>query len=249
MRKFRADLHIHTVLSPCGSLEMSPEIIINKAIEQKLDFIGITDHNTMRQCNEIAKIGNEKGIVVLKGVEIATREEVHCLAFFENNDEHIEFQKFLDDQLPDIKNKPEKFGFQVWVNRHEKILGEEHRFLLAGLKVGIDEIALKIKELNGLFIPAHIDRHMFSITSQLGFIDSNLPIDALEISPSCNWQIFLEKHPYLINYCIITSSDAHVPELIGSTVSVFEMENISFAEIRKAFAKINGRNVKPEKWL
>ena len=39
----RADLHIHTVLSPCGDLEMSPENILHFAQIQGLNMIGITD--------------------------------------------------------------------------------------------------------------------------------------------------------------------------------------------------------------
>ena len=31
MKTFRADLHIHTVLSPCGDLNMSPKNIVRKA--------------------------------------------------------------------------------------------------------------------------------------------------------------------------------------------------------------------------
>lgn len=246
MQKFRADLHIHTVLSPCGSLDMSPELIIEKTKEKKLDIIGITDHNTMRQCNDIVEIGNENGIMVLKGVEIATQEEVHCLAFFENDDEQIEFQNYLDAKLPDIKNKPEKFGFQVWVNKKEEILGEEDRYLLAGLNADITEIADKIKSLNGLFIPAHIDRSMFSIISQLGFIDRSLPIDAIEISANCNWDKLINKHPYLNEYTIISSSDAHFPEVIGTSVSIFELESCTYTEIRKALSNKDGRSVKPE---
>jgi predicted metal-dependent phosphoesterase TrpH len=83
MNVYKADLHIHTVLSPCGDLEMSPSNIIRQAKEQKLDIIGITDHNSTRHCKLTAELGERQGIFVLTGVEITTREEVHCLAFFE----------------------------------------------------------------------------------------------------------------------------------------------------------------------
>ena len=46
---FKADLHIHTVLSPCGDLEMSPTAIVDRALERGLDMIAISDHNTTRQ--------------------------------------------------------------------------------------------------------------------------------------------------------------------------------------------------------
>ena len=49
----RADLHIHTVLSPCGDLEMSPENILHFAQIQGLNMIGITDHNSTRQARKV----------------------------------------------------------------------------------------------------------------------------------------------------------------------------------------------------
>ena len=48
MQSFFADLHIHTVLSPCGDLLMIPQNIIDKAIEVGLDMIAITDHNSAK---------------------------------------------------------------------------------------------------------------------------------------------------------------------------------------------------------
>ena len=41
----RADLHIHTVLSPCAEVEMIPPLIVERALAEHLDLIAITDHN------------------------------------------------------------------------------------------------------------------------------------------------------------------------------------------------------------
>ena len=78
----RADLHIHTVLSPCGDLEMSPENILHFAQVQGLNMIGITDHNSTRQAPIIRDYGKTKGIFVLTGAEICSKEEVHALSGF-----------------------------------------------------------------------------------------------------------------------------------------------------------------------
>ena len=72
----RADLHMHTVLSPCGDLDMSPANIIRIARQKGLDMIGITDHNSTRQASIIRDLGKEHGIQVLTGVEITTQEEM-----------------------------------------------------------------------------------------------------------------------------------------------------------------------------
>lgn len=83
MNLYRADLHIHTCLSPCGSLDMSPTVIVETALARGLDIIAITDHNTTLQCPEIQSLGAEAGLTVLAGAEVCTREEAHCIALSE----------------------------------------------------------------------------------------------------------------------------------------------------------------------
>ena len=58
MKQYLADLHIHTCLSPCGSLEMSPSEIVRRSLAKGLDAIAITDHNTThnaRRFNPLAR--------------------------------------------------------------------------------------------------------------------------------------------------------------------------------------------------
>ena len=69
MKSFRTDLHIHTVLSPCGDLEMSPARIVLLAKERGLDIIGITDHNSTRQCRVVWELGQKAGLTVIPGCE------------------------------------------------------------------------------------------------------------------------------------------------------------------------------------
>jgi len=247
MNKYRADLHIHTVLSPCGSLSMSPTTIVEKAKQAGINILGITDHNSMRQCQVVREIGAKAGIMVLSGVEITTHEEAHCLAFFEKTEDQQAFQEYLDIQLPNIQNDTNRFGHQVWVDEMENILGEEERLLLSALSDGVDQIAAEVKKRNGIFIAAHIDRPSFSIISQLGFITPDIPFDALEISVNCQWDKLISKHPYLNKYNIFTSSDAHLPELIGTSTSTIECEALTFDEVQKAIRGEAGRSIKPEK--
>ncbi len=101
---FKSDLHIHTVLSPCGDLEMSPTAIVDRALERGLDMIAISDHNTTRQVKVTQKVGKEKGLFVLGGVEVTSQEEAHCLCFFETDEQLDQMQAFLDEHLPKIPN-------------------------------------------------------------------------------------------------------------------------------------------------
>jgi len=243
MKTFKADLHMHTVLSPCGSLEMSPVNIVKKALEVKLDIIGITDHNTTKQCAEVHKVGQRMGLMVFCGAEVSTKEEVHCLTFFENFEKLEAFQTYLDKYLPMTPNNVEKFGHQVWVDEDEVIMGQEDRLLINAIDQSIDEVIEKVRELNGLFIPAHIFRPSFSLYSQLGFMPIDITPDAIEISANSDIEQQIKAHPELVKFTVLRSSDAHYLQYIGSHYSVLEMKENSFGEFRKALHSSGGRSI------
>ncbi len=243
MKLFRADLHTHTVLSPCGDLEMSPVNIIKRAKEKKIDIIGITDHNSTKQCAVLKEVGDEFGVFVIKGAEITTKEEVHCLTFFENDNQLFEFQKFIDAHITDIKNDVNRFGYQCLVDKYDNILEQEENLLISALDVGISEVEKKVHQLQGLFIPAHIDRVNNSILANLGFLPPDLEVDALEISKNVKYSDFIERNMYLKGKTFIQSSDAHYIDDIAKVYSLFEIEEISFQEIRMALKCENNRKV------
>ncbi|MDK2908547.1 MAG: hypothetical protein PWR20_114 [Bacteroidales bacterium] len=249
MDQYKADLHIHTLLSPCGDLEMSPRNIISAAKKRGLHIIGITDHNSTFQAPLVKELGQEVGLFVLCGAEVTTREEIHCLAFFEDDHTLELFQKYIEDHIPHIPNVPDKFGYQVVVDREETILQHYPWLLINGLDQSLEEVAAKVHSLQGIFIPAHVSRPKFSIISQLGFIPPDLDADALEISRHTTREELFEQFSYLMRWSVIQSSDAHFPEDIGLVYSLFEMEKPSFEEIKKALAGQDGRRVIPSKSL
>lgn len=243
MKEYWVDLHIHTVLSPCASLEMSPDNIVKRALEKGIDMIGIADHNTTKQCNVVKQLGKENGIAVLCGVEVNTKEEVHCLAFFENDKILNEFQIYLDQHLPVVKNKPKLFGDQVWVDRNNHILGVEDRLLIVGLDQSIDQVAERVNRLGGIFIPAHVDRPRFSISSQLGFLSPDLNVSGIEVSKIVNMEKFVQQHKWIEKHSVMTNSDAHTLDQIGGAYSSFLMKEASFIEIKKALNKKDRRKI------
>ena len=234
----RADLHMHTILSPCGDLDMSPANIIRIARKKGLDMIGITDHNSTRQASIIRDQGKEQGIQVLTGVEITTQEEVHCLAFFSDDQLLNEFQQYLDLHLPAFPNNPDKFGYQVVANIYDEIIYQEEKLLISALNQNMEQVEKKVSTLNGIFIPVHIDKPNFSILSQLGFIPKDLHYDALELSPHITVETFLSSHPELQQAAIIQSSDAHYPEDIGKVFTPLQLEDFNFESIRQAIQKL-----------
>jgi hypothetical protein len=223
---------------------MSPAKIIEKAREKGLDIIGITDHNSTRHCKLISKLAATEGIFVLMGAEVTTREEVHCLSFFENDDQLSEFQAYLEKHLPPIPNNTEKFGYQVVVDANEQIIDEIEYLLISALDQSLEQVEQKVHSLEGIFIPAHIDRQSYSIISQLGFIPPDLTIDGVEISANCSSELIPKFIPGRTKTACIRSSDAHSENQIGQVSTIFEIDHCSFDEIRMALHNIHERKVR-----
>ncbi len=238
---FKADLHLHTVLSPCGDLEMSPSAIVDRALERGLDMIAISDHNTTRQVKVCQKIGRERGLFVLGGVEVTSQEEAHCLCFFETDAQLDEFQSFLDAHLPPIPNDEDRFGYQLIVDENDEITGEEPYHLLNAIDVDIDGLYDEVHRIGGLFVPAHVNKSSTSLMSQLGFVPPDLRADGLEINKFTTRDDFVKKFAYLKRFNFITDSDAHFIPDVGSVYNVIHMEHRSFAEFAMALRGEEGR--------
>jgi PHP family Zn ribbon phosphoesterase len=244
MQTFRTDLHIHTVLSPCGDLEMSPARIVSLSLAMGLDIIGITDHNSTKQCKMVWEIGQKSGLTVISGCEITTREEVHCLSLFEDFNALNEFQHYIDQHLTIIPNNPDLLGYQAVVDEDENILEEIENYLGASLDVSIDEVEKKVHELSGIFIPAHIDRPRNSLFSQLGFFPPGLKVEALQISKLADEKSARKKYRINPDITLVKFSDAHYLGDLGRIFTNFEMESPTFPEIRKALLNVDGRKVR-----
>ena len=244
MRVFKADLHLHSVLSPCGSLEMSPGTIVSRAKEVGLDIIAVTDHNTTLHCQLTKALAEEVGIAVFLGAEVTTKEEVHCLTFFPTFDSLSQFQSILEKHYPvGVVNDPAIFGFQVVVDRDENILQEIEAPLISSLTMNINELEKVVHELGGLFIPAHINKTKYSVVSQLGFLPPDLAVDGLEISRHTTKANFLNKNAYLKKYTFIQNSDAHLTEGVGEVYTSLQMETPTFDEFSLALRGEGGRQV------
>ncbi|WP_297909249.1 PHP domain-containing protein [uncultured Parabacteroides sp.] len=243
MKQYLADLHIHTCLSPCGSLEMSPSEIVRRSLAKGLDAIAITDHNTTLQCPEIQFLGERVGLKVFAGVEVTTREEAHCLVYFETDESRRQFQLYLEEHLPPVPNDPKRFGDQVWVNAEDEILGEVPHLLLSALDQSVNQLSVQVHRAGALFVAAHVERPSFSLISQLGFIAPDLSLDAVEYNNYQRYSKLLPAHGYLKKYTQYSASDAHHPEQIGTQPSIWQTEELAFEGLRKAFSRKDNHSI------
>ena len=228
MAWFRADLHLHSCLSPCGDLESSPSAIAATARERGLDMVALTDHNSALNCPAFAQACAAHGLGALFGMEATSREEVHLLCLFETVGQALEMGERLYDRLADVHNIPEKLGDQVYVDVDENILGEVEKHLIGAVDLSVDEIMALVLDRGGLFIPAHIDRTVNSMGSQLGFLPAGA-YSAVEVTRSpCPIATY--------DYPRVCNSDAHFLPDIASRWFAFEANAPDFGGLKSALA-------------
>ena len=241
MNKFRADLHVHTVLSPCAELEMLPPLIISEAMIRGINLIAITDHNASANIGAVQQAALGSAVTVLPGIELQTKEEVHILCLFDTIDQIKTFQQNVDQKMPSIKNRPDYFGEQLVVDHNGDFIRKEERLLITSAAISLTEAYNMVEEIGGITIPAHINRKANSLIEILGFVPEEIPFLALEISRHITTEKAKEKFPQISGYELIQNGDVHrLNEFIGSTI--FEIENPSIHEIRLALKKVEGRS-------
>ncbi len=203
------DIHIHTGLSPCADEEMTPNNIINMAMIKDLDIIAITDHNSSDNCAACMSVAKGKNIIVIPGVELQTKEEVHLLCLFKNLESCTQFSKYINTKSADKINTPSFFGKQYIFNDKDEIVREESKMLISSIDISVKDAVIMVESYDGVVIPAHIDRSSFSIISNLGFIPKELGITSAEVSKCCDINTFLNKNPDYKYLNLLKNSDAH----------------------------------------
>ena len=202
------DLHIHSALSPCGDNDMTPNNIINMAILKGLYAIAVTDHNSAENVEAVMELGHKKGIVVVPGMEVQSKEEVHLLCYFPDLDRALGFQQRVYDNLKG-ENNPDYFGEQLIMDEMDRVVGHNRRLLIGSTDLSVERIVDLVVREGGRVVPAHVDKKAYSIISNLGFIPPDLDIKSVEVSRPENTTGLLHQYGRLKGYVIIHSSDAH----------------------------------------
>ncbi|MCK9525881.1 MAG: PHP domain-containing protein [Limnochordia bacterium] len=213
--KPRCDLHIHSCLSPCADLLMTPGNIIQQAVKLGLDCIAITDHNSAGNIQVALQLAKAHGIKLIPAMEIETREEVHLLCYFPSLGALLEWEAMVYENLRNFKNDEALFGHQLLTDMNDEYMAKEDRLLAMATQLSLSETMEKVTKLGGVVVPAHVDRSVNSILGQLGFIPPDAGIRVIEISRNTDPVDFLRIHPHLNHFRYIQSSDSHYLTEIG----------------------------------
>lgn len=240
MQSFRAELHVHTVLSPCAGVEMIPPLIVQEALKHGVRLIAITDHNASANIAAVMEAARGTELVVLPGMELQTKEEVHLLCLFDTLEQIDQWQKTVDALLPNIPNNIEYFGEQFVVDATGEFIRREERLLLNSANITLEEAAAQVTALGGLAIPAHIDRQANGLIAILGLIPPGF--EALEISRHITPEAARQKYPQVRGYALLQGGDVHLLDgFIGATHLILEKPTIP--EIRLALLQAAGRSI------
>lgn len=206
-------------------------------------MIAICDHNSAENVQAAIKAAEKTPLTVLPGMEMTTSEEVHVIGIFPSIDAVLLMQESVYEKLMPGENKEGLFGEQIIANEMDEVEGYNRRMLIGATAFSIEELVEEIHNHGGLAIASHIDREVFGIIGQLGFIPEKLALDALEISSKTSYAEAARNIPQMARYAVVSSSDAHSLDQIGNTFTKFWIENPTIEEIKKAFLKTEGRHI------
>jgi hypothetical protein len=214
---------------------MIPPFIVDEALARGLNLIAVTDHNAIGNAAAVMEAAAGTDLHVLPGMEFQAQEEVELLCIFETLEQASAWQDIVTDHLLPRENDPERFGPQFLVDAEGDFVAEDMHFYQGAARISLSEAAHKVKELGGLIIPAHIDRPTKGLLGVLGLWPPDLEADAAALSCNLRPSQARERFPFLPNIPLIANSDAHWLDAIGTTMTLFEIEAPTIAELRLAF--------------
>jgi PHP family Zn ribbon phosphoesterase len=243
----RADLHVHTALSPCAADEMTPPAIVAAALARGLDMIAISDHNTAGNVGATQEAAQSAGgrLAVLAGMEIASAEEVHVLGLFPGlaaaEDVAAKIRGYLPVADPEYHAF---FGRQPLLGADGRPRGAESACLALAIPLDLTDAVGLVHSVGGLAVAAHVDRKSFSVFSQLGFFPRDAGFDGIETSLRARRDSYRYSELADLGLPMTDSSDSHFLDQIGAAATEFLVEGPTFVELALAFAGRDGRCVK-----
>ncbi len=193
--EFSVDMHVHSMYS--GESMAEPRDIIDAAREKGLDAICITEHESLRASAPFEGLRKAARLVVLRGVELST-DSGHMLVYGVDDDEWADWGKDKICHAQELIARVKQMG---------GLVVPAHPYLIAGSNGGspywwdpvitVDE---RVKTLTGLgALEVCNGKHMKypSICEALGVLARKMGLPG------------------------IGGSDAHVPEDVGRSYTVF----------------------------
>lgn len=231
--KYYYDLHMHSCLSPCGDMDMTPNNIVGMSKLLGLDVIALTDHNSVLNCKAVMKLGEENGLCVIPGMELTTMEEIHVVCLFPTYEKALQFNDYVKEHQMQFPNRVDIYGRQVIMDENDEEIGEVDNLLILATDISVMDIKPLVESFDGVCYPAHINRDSMSIISSLGDIPPECDFKTAEVSSSGDVEQLKARYPILNDMLIVRDSDAHYLQNMRDAENFFELDELSIDSVLK----------------
>ena len=250
MKVIYADLHIHIgrtesgkFVKITGSKTLTLRNVLQFASSRKgLDMIGIIDCHSPEVLQEIGDLINLGKLMELPDGGLRFRQTTLLLGSeIEVYDQQCLGPIHVLTYFPTLEKMQD---FSNWMSHHVKNINlSTQRIYITGR-----ELQKKVREFEGLFIPAHVFTPFKSLygkgvkESLEEVFDPNY-IDAIELGLSSDTNM-VSKIQEIKTYSFLTNSDAHSLPKIAREYQVFTLQDATFKEFKKALHNEDGRSIK-----
>lgn len=222
---------MHSCLSPCGDIDMTPNNIVGMSKLLGLDVIALTDHNSVLNCEATMQVGTENGLCVIPGMELTTAEEIHVVCLFPTLQKALLFNDYVKAHQMQFPNRTDIYGRQVIMNEHDEEIGEVGNLLILATDISVMNVKELVESFSGVCYPAHINRDSMSILSSLGEIPPECGFKTVEVSSSGDIEKLKSTHPILNDMLIVRDNDAHYLENMKDAENFFELDTLTVESV------------------
>ena len=188
-----------------------------------LDIVALTDHNSCKNCPAFFEAARKYRIIPIAGMELTTSEDIHVVCLFEELDNALAFDKFVDENRIRFKNKPEIFGRQQVLDGEDNPVLEIEDLLINATNISIADVRNAVSDYGGVCYPAHIDRDSNGIIAVLGALPEDIPFDYYELHDTASIGEYSVKYGISPKRFIV-SSDAHYLTDMRDKECYFELD-------------------------
>lgn len=249
MKTYFADLHIHIgrtntnkPVKITGAKNLTIDNIFYEASEHKgMDIIGVIDCHVPEIIESLEKdimngvlTEHSNGGIQFQNTTLFLGSELEIY------DEHCQGPIHVLIFLPTLEDMQ---AFSMWCKQYVKNINLSSQRIYTKGKI----LQNKVKELDGLFIPAHIFTPFKSLYGKgvhksLTEVFTPDLIDAVELGLSSDTEMASQLKE-LNPYPFLTNSDAHSLQNIGREYQKLQLTEPSFLEFKKALKKEQGRKI------
>ncbi|MGP3777821.1 PHP domain-containing protein [Halanaerobium saccharolyticum] len=195
----KIDLHMHTTASDGAS---TPAELVEKCIELDLEVIAVTDHDNMTSVEEVEKLGRQKGLKVVPGIEISTyrgEAEYHILGYFVDpeNDALLGLtEAILDSRVERTHKMIEKLSEMGYPLEFADV-----KKYATGVSLGRPHVARAMVDKGYIEEIGDAFTEEFIAGGGKAYVEKKnvLPVEAIEVILKADG-IPVIAHPYIINH-------------------------------------------------